>query len=596
MKTPNEKEADKRISSLLSVVNRQIVDPSRQFLDGLKAGSTAEFLADRQNITETTEKRKITVSIWRTIMQSRITKLATAAAVVVAVGLVIHFSGGSVDLTTIAIGEITEAMKKQPWMHYIGRGVQGKTAQSLEVWINYEQKVAGFKYSDRIEFWDVKTGKYEFNPERNIITAEQFDDNEGFPAHLSSPAAAIETMYEGFRSMGAEMTTREGQYEGQAVHIQEIALASEKGRPKQAFRLYIEPKSKLILASELEVTDPNGQVMVNMTGTYSYPANGPDSIYDLGVPRDVKIIDMPAGQDFRKIWDRYRPTRFNATRRHISITTHTDHSLGGVITTVGVEYKSDKNQRMETYNVFKPGEQYDEFWPRHKKQLGDSFDSLLAWTAKRYKEADGRQSAYLYNFYDELYSGSAATQLRGKWINYDKPHLPADAGPATESLIQLGWPEFGPFGQLTGRIIEDDYSRESNLVCIERLLQGSANAETVSLPARILFYVDGAKDHICVRHVTEWRPDAEWQRDKNWLDGVDPDKITDGSITVHDTTEVIQAPNGHWYPKLIEIKQSGIREDYRQAELKVTAVKKIYIRTDPEFPKDIFNADKFPSQ
>ena len=119
---------------------------------------------------------------------------------------------------------------------------------------------------------------------------------------------------------------------------------------------------------------------------------------------------------------------------------------------------------------------------------------------------------------------------------------------------------------------------------------------SVSPPGRFVSYLDPQKDYICRRKITEWRPGAEWQEDKNWLDGVESDKIRNGSITVHDTTEVIQAPNGHWYPKVIVIKQSGIRKDYKDAELEVLTVKKIYLRTDPEFPQDIFNADKFPGQ
>jgi hypothetical protein len=111
-----------------------------------------------------------------------------------------------------------------------------------------------------------------------------------------------------------------------------------------------------------------------------------------------------------------------------------------------------------------------------------------------------------------------------------------------------------------------------------------------------VYYLDPQKDYICRRKITEWRPDAEWQKNKSWLDGMEPDKIRNGSIAVHDITEIIQAPNGHWYPRVIVERQSGIRKDYKEVELKVRTVKRIYLQTDPEFPDDVFSAEKLPGQ
>lgn len=152
-------------------------------------------------------------------------------------------------------------------------------------------------------------------------------------------------------------------------------------------------------------------------------------------------------------------------------------------------------------------------------------------------------------------------------------------------LEDIGWPIIGK----TGHIIEDNYAKENNFIFIERLQQGSIHSGNVTLPGRFLFYLDPQKDYICRRKVTEWRPDARWQEDKNWLEGVKPEKIRDGSITVADITDVIQAPNGYWYPNVIVVKQSGIRKDYKEASLKVSSIKRVYVRTDPEFPDGIFD-------
>jgi len=526
-------------------------------------------------------------------MKIRITKLSTAA-VIIAFMLVMYFSNGSVGITTIAFGDIAEAMNKQPWMHATSRGFQGEAAGNFEVWVNYETKVAAFKTEPgRSQFWDIRNRrKYEFDPETNSITVEYADEKD-FPSDLSSPAAAIETMYKGLSNQGAEIRTKSGRLNGQEVQIQEIILLSQ-GNARQTLTLYIEPQSKLFLASELEVTDANGNTIAVAEMTYSYPQSGPASIYDLGVPRDAEIIDKLPKADYQTIWDNYRQSRADAISEYIAVVTHIDRYPVDVIVRVDVDYKSGRKQRWEGHEVFAAGQPYEEFWPQYEEQLGDSFESLLAWTLKDNEEGKGSLSVYVY---DGQYSRNAVRKAlgkdAGKWKYYKKHYSPEDPGMPVGSLGRLGWPQIGK----AGRIIEDEYATKTDLICIEQLRQGSVDAGSVTLlPTRYLFYLDAHKNYICVRKVTEQCPDAEWQKDKNWLNGVEPEKIRDGSIVVEDITEVIQTADGHWYPKVIVVKQSGIRKDYKEAPLKVIKTKRVYIRTNQEFPKGIFNAEELLGQ
>ena len=523
----------------------------------------------------------------------RITKLA-AAAVIIAFMLVMYFSNGSVGITTIALGDIAEAMNKQPWMHATSRGFQGEAAGNFEVWVNYETKVAAFKTEPgRSQFWDILSRKkYEFDPDSNTITVEYVDEKD-FPSHMSSPGAAIESMYKGLTSQGAAITTTSGKRDGQAVQIQKIILSSE-GNPTQALTLYIQPYSKLILASQIKVTDPTGKTVAHAEMTYSYPQSGPGSIYDLGVPRDAEIIDKLPKADYQTIWDNYRQSRAAATGEYIAVVTHIDRFPVDVIIRVDVDYRSGRKQRWEGHDVFAAGPQFEKFWPQYKEQLGDSFESLLAWTLKDNEEGKGSLSVYVY---DGQYGRNAVRKAlgkdAGKWKYYKKHYSPGDPSMPVGSLGTLAWPHIGK----SGRIIEDEYATKTDLICIEQLRQGSVDAGSVTLlPTRYLFYLDAHKDYICVRKVTEQCPGAEWQKDKNWLNGVEPEKIRDGSIVVEDITEVIQTADGHWYPKVIVVKQSGIRKDYKEAPLKVTKTKRVYIRTNPEFPKGIFNVEELLGQ
>ncbi|MGB2864661.1 MAG: hypothetical protein WBC05_15145 [Sedimentisphaerales bacterium] len=105
MTAQNDKQIEKRISSILSTVDQRTNKPDKQFLDKLKEQSTAEFLAFSKDGNKQSEKT-IPISKWRIIMKSRITKLAAAATIVVAVLTCIYYFVGSIDGTTKVYGII----------------------------------------------------------------------------------------------------------------------------------------------------------------------------------------------------------------------------------------------------------------------------------------------------------------------------------------------------------------------------------------------------------------------------------------------------------------------------------------------------------
>ncbi|MHC4204909.1 MAG: hypothetical protein ACYSTT_09675 [Planctomycetota bacterium] len=109
MAAQNGKQIDKRISSLLSSVNRGTNEPDKQLLDKLKEQSTAEFLARSTDSSQKSEKT-IPISKWRIIMKSPITKLA-AAAVIIAALIGISRLGDSIGVTNVAWAKVIETIE-----------------------------------------------------------------------------------------------------------------------------------------------------------------------------------------------------------------------------------------------------------------------------------------------------------------------------------------------------------------------------------------------------------------------------------------------------------------------------------------------------
>ncbi|MCK5272291.1 MAG: hypothetical protein KAJ52_06925 [Sedimentisphaerales bacterium] len=530
-------------------------------------------------------------NIWRIIMKSRITQLTTAAVIIIAVIIGINQLGGPVDITTIAFADITEAMNNVPWMHTSSRGFDHRVKGVVELWVGFETKINAVKdFNGEIRFWNVKEHKqYKYDPDTQTITIDYAYEDK-MPLTMSSPVSLLESMHKMFKEQGAEIITKRGEYNGQNVQIQEISLSSVgQNAGSNILRFYIQSNSKLLLAAQVKGTDSNGNIVVDGETTFDYPQTGPADIYDLGAPRDARIIDKLPKKDYQAIWDIYRHSRTNATKQYIAVITRV--SLGDFIDTVDVDYKLGRKHRLEGHAVFNQGEGIDKAWPEHKKQLGDSFESLLEWSRVHY-DKKGHISISLY---DGEYYCSISNDDKGNWGELRKHYKSNFSSVSNMPCSHLGWLAWPIIGK-KGHIIKDDYARENNLICIERLQQGSIYRGRVNLPGRFLYYLDPQKDYICRRHVTEWRPNAQWQEDKGWLTDVEPEKIRDGSITNMDITEFIEAPNGYWYPRIIVEKQTGVRKDYQDVPLKVNTIKTVYLRTDPEFPEDIFDVTKLPDK
>jgi hypothetical protein len=257
-----------------------------------------------------------------------------------------------------------------------------------------------------------------------------------------------------------------------------------------------------------------------------------------------------------------------------------------------VDYKSGRKHREERHSVFHTGEAPALVWPQYRQQLGDSFESLLAWTRQHY---DDPRATLSIDLYDGQYVALIGRDTHSGWGKLNKRYSPGNGLDPTVSLAHQAWPPIDP----AGRIIEDDHARQNGWVCIETLSQGLVTPNGwASLPGRFLSYLDASRDYLCRRQVTERRRDASWQKDKNWLAGVDPQKASQDSTAVVEITEVAQAPNGHWYPQTIVESYSGQGKDQggQSVPIKRAVTKKVYVQVAPQFPDGIFDVDKLPGQ
>jgi hypothetical protein len=171
MKTRNKKQKDKRFSLFLSAVDREIAPPDEDFLNELQEKTTTRFLASSAK-----SKTQMTIipSEWRIIMNKPITKLATAAAVILIAVLAITFLDKAAT-PAWAIEQTIDLLKNFDAMHVTGTMLdeEGKEV-TFEAWARANEDQTGSNHLRIVTGTgeiDVVSGdqRYQYNPATKIV-------------------------------------------------------------------------------------------------------------------------------------------------------------------------------------------------------------------------------------------------------------------------------------------------------------------------------------------------------------------------------------------------------------------------------------------
>ena len=224
-------------------------------------------------------------SIWRTIMKSPITKLATAAVIVIAGFIVINQFGGSIDVTTTAFAQITENMKKMPWMHVIVEGA----GERLEAWFSFEQRVMVSKrVPGEIRYHDgLKQTVQIYDPDANTITIS-YTMADALAGLGHSPLDFPKSILKHFDEAGEKIIQETGKYKGKDSKI--YKMSGFLGGMDMRVEMIVDADKNLLLFVNQKVFDKTGTLQMEANAYFDYPENGPNNIYEIGVPTSAKIV------------------------------------------------------------------------------------------------------------------------------------------------------------------------------------------------------------------------------------------------------------------------------------------------------------------
>lgn len=531
----------------------------------------------------------------RTLARSRWGRMcAVAAIVVIVLSVGSRFFPGSQLEAAELLGKVADNMERLAWFKSITKSyVPGKEEPvSTDVhWIDVENTLVYAMYSDKyVHLMDYEAWRWSiYNPDVNNMTVK--------PLHGEwiSPAGQIHEYIDKLANEGVKVRQSEGAYRGKKAIVlqfdESLNYISANGpatnmlmggKSVKTIRSRLTIDSEYLLgASEVTYLDNEGAVIAVKKSESQAVETGPADIYELGVPRDVKVVNKVPDEKVKEIREKIEEKHGLFLDEYIAVITEARMERESErFYEAQVVFAKGKKLRVDVYGALYGNP--DNVTGQYRSELAESLELLEPyWPGK---DSRGIRSVRLY---DGLWQ-YVLDAREGKLTAWEKQRRPDGDmygdddvdDHARKKLWWLGEPE---------HMFEDEYSRENGLVAMELTVQAAGS----QLPKRFVLYVDPEKDCLCHRYVTEELFEAPWQEDKNWLDSVANKEILEEEVRIREVVEYGRTSAGLWYPRVITEK--GYSRDYGQHKRDDDSIIRIHLIAEhPEFPEGIFDPDKLP--
>ena len=525
-------------------------------------------------------------NIWSIIMHNKIIK-PVAAAIIIAVLAGIYQLTGSIDGASVAWADVIHTMKQQDWIYmYHDNG-----SNISQWWICPEEKICIDDYNGNVTYKDFKSDiSYFYDKERNEIEERltvksphdvTFEDEQQMKEIFNRPYQELEQVR---RYINPKTTPEicQGIYRGHDVRIFKYKSHDEKlniGDDGNWLIIYLDAECELlrgyVMWSHTSVgPDPKTAKYAGVKrgeSAFDYPDPGPQNIYDVGVPKDAKVIDR-YDEKFIELLPIYNQHKKEGLNRIACIITSYDTNMPEVVTKVemlrnpdgpisklkeplgGVAMMFDvfyidgvKVRQEHRFNLMDKlgSKNLIQYWPKCREELGSSYESQLAWLRDR---DDATFSSIVIDDGKDKYRFSDSFGL--------KKRTSEEWSASRYGLIsQCTWPDL----DVRCEIIKDKDAEIKGLICV-KYIQKTKGHSTDDI---FLYYLNPSKNYLCHKKVIKWGR---------------------GSKQVHEIEEYQQV-NGRWYPKKIRYgsqKSSDKKIEYDDYKM-------FFIDERCDFSDDLFN-------
>jgi hypothetical protein len=499
--------------------------------------------------------------LWRIIMKSKLTKVAVAAVIIIAILVAISQFGGSIDMANVTWADVKIAFLAKPWVHL-------KFDDGRETWVNLEEGKTFYLNNngpgERIFIDWALNLRYWFEPDTADYISESnpviYKDGKVKPWQPVTAWQRIVSPLE--EDMDVEQNI--DKLNGKELIRFDCYCTDALGREYLGTQLWADPELKLPVRIQecINPWETELQERKYTIGVFDFPQNGPSDIYDIGVSRDLEVIN------FKEIHTEIERSRSEEVRLIIESGEKALKQFPTNIRTVKWLDKNDEHwsnkigysSRREIWIAYRNGNkecciQYDlnEIYTdeyHNVFNILNTLESILRWTQTREPmSVDLCDGENLYNWSrDPLYDGN----VYGRTVRVIRNGGPLEFGQYTKL-----W----PYEQIKRAPVEivQEAPVEIPIGCIA-LFDGNT-----------YYFIDPEKDYICVKQVIGELYDRRWRIIKEvWF------------------SDFVQLSTGHWYARNMQ-KTNYLdgKEDYHHKWNY-----DILILEDEEYPLEIFDGKK----
>ncbi len=257
--------------------------------------ATFEQTGNREQRTEDGRQGREVVRPPLSVLRLPFLRLALAAVVLIAATAAVWNWLGA-GRGPLSLRQVRLATTKMPWLHVVVSRYENGTVRTEKHWYNFAAEKAYVMMEDGVVLgWEYGAGrkKLAYSPRLKILTISELSG----PGLLG--ADAPHNLVEAFAVFAARDDVRGStvEHEGEMVRAFEIegaepGLSAGAGTARLLkMTMMAEPRSKRLVAGEAEYRVAGGNIRAREEWVISYPGSGPASVFDLGVPASVTIID-----------------------------------------------------------------------------------------------------------------------------------------------------------------------------------------------------------------------------------------------------------------------------------------------------------------
>jgi hypothetical protein len=466
--------------------------------------------------------------------------------------------------------EVADAVLKQPWVHT--RTTLGTDRRVWEDWYSPTKDIAAWRAPDSIRYEDYRLRVFDsYDPAEKVVYHGPVAWNSR-GGHFESMAGALKVLLQdgrkpehlGFLGTGGEQSKvieqRSEKVTEQGRACVDIRLTVKGPESAQPMTMVFRVDAATLLPRSCRMEGHHDGKPVTRETQFDYPEKGPADIYDLGVPKDSKLVDRIPSGDLKRILETLRAGR---------------ERMGNYRVVFVTRYESFDHRWWTE-------------WPQLFYRKGANFRRDFARgapadlaTTKR--PADGEDLGKWWTERAKLFRFVPVYIQRGATGYHCKPKTVNDPdGSEHQEIVSV---RKTYYNASPGEIYPVDWSMRPEFACRPPMGIGTMHMEptldlhpTEGPPGCILlsvrenrFWLDPKRDYIVMRWDTVVREGSSLK-----------------VIGRNETEEVARSPQGVWYAK--RIRRSF--PDRNGKNKPAGDVNYIYVDFDAELPDSLFDVPK----